>query len=129
MSEISRDKIEVNSIKPNKIDFKGKQAEKCPPCPAETENICSDYLKNQPGEVLGRSQVSAKKINKISLNNELAQNIKKDLEFLGNNPELINKADKMYELAYLKATKDKNPDPYKTATETQMGYIQEMNKE
>jgi|GEM_PF-2892461 len=129
MSEVRRDKLEINSIKSNKPGFKGKQEEKPIPCAQENEDICPDSLKNHPGEILGRSQVNAKKLNKLSFNGELAENLKKDLAFLGENIEQINKSEKIYDVVFEKAVKDGSPDPYKAATQIQMGYIQEMNKE
>jgi hypothetical protein len=126
MAEIPRDKLEINTIKTNKPVFKGKQEEKPVPCNKEKEEVSQDSLRNHPGEVLGRSQV---KFNKLSFNGEMAENLKKDLAFLGENFEQINKSEKIYNVVYDKAVKDGNPDPYKTATQVQLEYIQEMGKE
>jgi len=129
MAEIQRNKLEINTIKSNKQKFTGKQEEKPVPCVQEKEDTCADTLKNHPGEVLGRSQINSKKLNKLSFNGELAENLKKDLAFLGENFEQVNKSEKIYDAVFEKAVKEGKPDPYKTATQVQIGYIQEMQKE
>jgi hypothetical protein len=135
MPEIPRDKIEINSIKSSKLDFRGKQEEKNVFCSPENKNIGENQdvyissLRNHPGEILGRSQVNSKKFNITSFSGELAQNLKNDLAYLGDNFEQVDKSDKLYNIAFEKAVKDGNPNPYKAATEIQMGFIQEMSKE
>lgn len=133
MAEISRDKFELNKLnvqrsnKPEQ-DIVGPTTPDPTPeqPPAPTEGQKTSY-NNHPGEVLGRSQVKKININKLSA--EQAENIRKDLAFFGKNTDLVNKSEKIYDATYKNAKNDQATDPYKLATQVQMGYVNEMNKD
>jgi hypothetical protein len=127
MSEISRDKLEFNKINANNASFKGKPAEQPIAVPTPEQPAEGTSLKNHPGDMLGRSLVNINKLNSISV--ESAENIKNDLAFMARNKDLVNKSEKMYDIAYQEAIDNKIAEPYKEATQMQMGYVQEMNKE
>jgi len=126
MSKIERNNIGINSITNNAMGFKSQKKENCESCSNGATCNNPDCFKNHPGDVIGRSQV---KVNKISISPEMAANITKDLEYYDKNQETVRKSDRINDIAYELAAKKGDIDPYKTATETQMGYIREMEKE
>jgi hypothetical protein len=68
-------------------------------------------------------------LNKLSFSGDMAKNLKNDMDFYNKNSELVQRSDRLHEVAYNNAVSNGDVNPYKTATQIQMGYVNEMNKE
>lgn len=121
MADIPQDGMRPGRI--NKQNFKFKGQETAKPVPQETEEIKKDVdLRNDPAQFLGRSLINSKKFNPAAFKGEVYQNLQKDLEVLKENPELVEKSDKVFEKA-LSDGKD-----YEDAAKIQNGFVEEFKK-
>lgn len=81
--------------------------------PAAQEKEIKDF--SNPTEILGRSQVSQ------------ADNVKNDANFALNNPEIVENADKYFDMAYNQLLKSSEPDAYEKACAMTKAYVDEFH--
>ena len=122
MSEINNDGIKFNTRKD--IGFKGQKH-----CETKQEvapeQIISD-LGNNPSELLGRSMIKKVALDKSSNLSGLEANIRKDLEVLKQNPDLVQLSDIMFEKTLNAEKKNGSKDAYATATAVQSAFVNEL---
>lgn len=127
MSEINKNSINNKIVNTrNDISFKGVNNKVSNEKDETLEVPSIDNLGNNPSEALGRSQVKHPKTDSINLKEEVALQIKNDLDMLKNNPKLIAKSDKVFDNALKAAKNDNNIDPYAHAVAIQTHFVEEF---
>lgn len=115
-----------DSIGYNKVSKKADKAEPVPVPQKEQVPENAKILDSNPAAFLGKTQVKKSRYDFSSFNAETVNNMKKDLRFMGENPELVAESDKMFDRAYKNAQKAGETDPYAKAAVVQAEYINEF---
>lgn len=85
-------------------------------------------LKNDPACFLGKSQVTSKKAVTGDFKAETVKNITNDLNILKNNPKLVKKSDKAFDIAFQGMTGKNIANAYEKAANMQVAFVQEFQK-
>lgn len=85
-------------------------------------------LKHDPAYFLGRSMISGKKVNQAEINLDTLQNIANDLKVLKENPTLVEKSDKFFEIAFKGLSSKNDSQAYEKAVDMQVGLVDEFKK-
>lgn|SRR5574344_474538 len=113
----------MREINNNNFDVKNVQKPELKPTqtPAKSEPVENEEKKeikdfSNPTEVLGRAQVSK------------ADNLKQDVALMKKNPDVVESANKFFDMAYAQLSAKKDPEAYEKAATMASLYAEEISK-